>query len=176
MAQSSLPRSPSLLWNSAPHGERKGGVSLRHPGHCGPWPAATQRAERPQEGSDSYRQFAFSPSLAKIFLRSVGLCQLLTIFGNRHWQEGQGARLLLITSALPVLKVGWVEWLSLCSRCCACSITTPNEDIYRASRPLSQELHQSRAQGPSLSAETMWCNPLFQSIVQRPEERGCEQP
>lgn len=71
--------------------------------------------------------------------------------------------------------------MSVCSRRCACSIPTPNEDIYRTSRPLSQELHQSRAQGPSLSAdglpaETVWCNPLFESIVQRPEERGRKQP
>ena len=39
LARTSLPRSPSLLWNSARHGERKGGVSLCHlvgtvrPGH-----------------------------------------------------------------------------------------------------------------------------------------------
>lgn len=30
LAQTSLPHSPSLLWNSARHGERKGGVSLCH--------------------------------------------------------------------------------------------------------------------------------------------------
>lgn len=30
LARTSLPRSPSLLWNSAQHGERKGGVSPCH--------------------------------------------------------------------------------------------------------------------------------------------------
>lgn len=90
LAQTSLPHSPSLLWNSAQHGERKGGVSLCHlVGTARPGQLTVRVAEHPEEVMQRNRLFSSSPNPAIIFLSSAGRCQLLTISGNRRWQEGQ---------------------------------------------------------------------------------------
>lgn len=88
LAQTSLSQ-PALEFSSA-WGEKGRSFTLSSGGHCETWPVDSQRAEHPEEGSQSNRQFSFSLNPVIIFLSSVGHCQLLTISGNRHWQEGQG--------------------------------------------------------------------------------------
>lgn len=116
--------SQTALEFSTAWGEKGRSFTLSSCGHLETWPADSQRAEHPKEGSQSNRQSSFSPNPAIIFLSSVSHWQLLSTSGNRHWQEEQG--LWLITSKLPIFKAQWHDWLCIHLRCCAYKICTPH--------------------------------------------------
>lgn len=88
LAQTSLPQ--TALEFSTAWGEKGRSFTLSSCGHLETWPADSQRAEHPKEGSQSNTQSSFSPNPAIIFLSSVSHWQLLSTSGNRHWQEEQG--------------------------------------------------------------------------------------